>query len=147
MSACALLCINCNAEANFSNSSRDRDPSSLQGARCNANSITPSDKAQDKALPLPAASSASALPLCTSVPSVVKILPESGLTPPAESRTSPQSRSSSVTQLRPASISHSPSTHHPQSKTLLPVTQTPALAYSAATPGSPHPAQPGPCPP
>src|SRR5579863_5307998 len=75
MSACASLCIFCKAVANFSNSSSDADPSSLQGARCNANSITPSAKIHDKALPphLPSCL-ASTLTLCTSAPSVVKAL-------------------------------------------------------------------------
>src|SRR5580704_13662692 len=39
------------AAANFSNSSSDDDPSSLQGSRCSASSITPSVRTQDKAAP------------------------------------------------------------------------------------------------
>src|SRR5580698_4799883 len=51
MSACASACIPSKATANFSNSTRDADPNSLQGARCSANSITPFSSFHDKALP------------------------------------------------------------------------------------------------
>src|ERR1700746_664661 len=49
MSACASACISCKAVANFSSSSRDCDPNSLHGGGCNASSITPSAKVQDRA--------------------------------------------------------------------------------------------------
>src|ERR1035438_10301530 len=51
MSACASACMCSKAVANCSSSSSDADPSSLQGARCSASSITPSATLHDRALP------------------------------------------------------------------------------------------------
>src|SRR5580704_14626384 len=51
MSACASDCMRSNSAANLSSCSSDADPSSLQGSRCSASSITPSVRDQDKALP------------------------------------------------------------------------------------------------
>src|ERR1700722_17418327 len=51
MSACASDCRLSKAVTNTSSSSSEAEPSSLHGARCNASSITPSAKVQDKPLP------------------------------------------------------------------------------------------------
>src|ERR1700693_541267 len=72
MSACASDCIRCKAVANFSNSSSDADPNSLQGARCKASSITPSPRVQDKASALTAQPVDAAFPSCIFVSFVVK---------------------------------------------------------------------------
>src|SRR5690348_15250067 len=50
--ACASRCIPpSRADANFSNSSRDSDPNSLQGGRCNVSSMTPLFNSQERAWP------------------------------------------------------------------------------------------------
>src|ERR1700692_322007 len=72
MSACTSDCIRCKAVANFSSSSSEPDPNSLQGARCKANSITPSLRVQDKASALTAQPIDVAFPSCTFVSFVVK---------------------------------------------------------------------------
>src|ERR1700727_1941506 len=140
MSACASASMAASAVIDLSRTSSDADPSSLQGGRCSASSITPSETVQDKALPAPQLRVfSSTLSSCTLASFVAEALLALA-TLPASRCTCPRSHSSCGPKLRLVCISRSQSAiqfqrrRHPESR------GTPAPACSVATLDLPRPA-------
>src|ERR1700729_4144795 len=140
MRACASPSMTARAVTNLSRSSSDADPSSLQGGRCSATSITPSETVQDKALPPDRlrvfGSTLSSCTLATFVAEALLAL----TTLPASRCTCPRSHSSCGPKSRLVCISRSQSSIHFQRRRHPVSRGTPAPACSVAILDLPCPA-------
>src|ERR1700722_4787126 len=146
MRACASPSMTARAVTKLSRSASDPDPSSLQGGRCSATSITPSETVQDKALPPHRLRVfGSTLSSCTLASFVAEAL-LALTTLPASRCTCPRSRSSCGPKSPLVCISRSPSSLHFQRRRHPESRGTPAPACSVATPDLPRPAPTAPSP-